>query len=109
MKYEISKLKEESKVEISVIFTKKEYDAKYEEELAKEMAEAEAPGFRKGKLPKSMFLKKFGDARVHQNVANELINDSYSDIVEKENLEVVGYPKIDLLTILKMMNGVIKH
>ena len=101
MKYVINKLQEESKVEINVVFTKKEYDAKYEEELAKEMAEAEAPGFRKGKLPKSMFLKKFGDAKVHQNVANELINESYMDIAEKEKLEVVGYPKIDLLTDIK--------
>ena len=101
MKYVINKLQEESKVEINVVFTKKEYDAKYEEELAKEMAEAEAPGFRKGKLPRSMFLKKFGDAKVHQNVANELINDSYMDIAEKEKLEVVGYPKIDLLTDIK--------
>ncbi len=101
MKYVINKLQEESKVEINVVFTKKEYDAKYEEELAKEMAEAEAPGFRKGKLPRSMFLKKFGDAKVHQNVANELINESYMDIAEKEKLEVVGYPKIDLLTDIK--------
>lgn len=101
MKYVINKLQEESKVEINVVFTKKEYDAKYEEELAKEMAEAEAPGFRKGKLPRSMFLKKFGDSKVHQNVANELINESYMDIAEKEKLEVVGYPKIDLLTDIK--------
>lgn len=101
MKYVINKLQEESKVEISVVFTKKEYDAKYEVELEKAMAEAEAPGFRKGKLPKSMFLKKFGDARVHQNVANELINESYMEIAEKEKLEVVGYPKIDLLTDIK--------
>ena len=92
MKHVINKLQEESKVEISVIFTKEEYDAKYEEELAKEMANAEAPGFRKGKLPKSMFLKKFGDAKVHQNVANELINESYIKIIDKEKLDVVGYP-----------------
>ena len=101
MKYVINKLQEESKVEINVIFTKKEYDAKYEEELVKAMAEAEAPGFRKGKLPRSMFLKKFGDAKVHQNVANELINDSYMEIADKEKLEVVGYPKVDLLTDIK--------
>ena len=37
MKYEVKKLQEESKVEISVVFTKAEYDAKYEEELTKEM------------------------------------------------------------------------
>lgn len=98
MKYEIKNLKEESKVEISVVFTKEEYDSKYEIELAKEMANAEAPGFRKGKLPKSMFLQKFGDAKVHNNVANELINESYVEILGKEKIDVVGYPKIDLLT-----------
>lgn len=98
MKYEIKKLQELSKVEIRVVFEKKEYDAKYEVELAKEMAEAEAPGFRKGKLPRGMFLKKFGDQRVHSNVMDELINESYREIVLKEKIDLVGMPKIDFLT-----------
>ena len=98
MKYEVKKLVELSKVEISVVFKKAEYDAKYEVELAKAMAEGEAPGFRKGKLPRSMFLKKYGDQMVHNNVMDELINESYREVVEKEKIELVGMPKIDFLT-----------
>ena len=98
MKYEIKKLQELSKVEITVVYKKEEYDAKYEVELAKAMAEAEAPGFRKGKLPRSMFLKKFGDRNVHSNVMDDLINESYREIVMKEKIDLVGMPQVDFLT-----------
>ena len=61
---------------------------KAQEDAMKQMAEAEAPGFRKGKLPRGMFLKKFGDQRVHSKVMDELINESYREIVLKEKIDL---------------------
>lgn len=101
MKYTVKKIKEESRVEIKFIFTKEEYDAKFEENLAKAMANAELKGFRKGKVPRNMFIKHFGTQQVSMDTANDLINASYKQAVEEKNIEVVEMADIDLLTKLK--------
>lgn len=101
MKYTVKKIKEESRVEIKFIFTKEEYDAKFEENLAKEMANAELKGFRKGKVPRNMFIKHFGTQQVQMDTANDLINESYKVAVEEKKLDVVEMADIDLLTKLK--------
>ena len=97
MKYTVKKIKEESRVEIKFVFTKEEYDAKFEEHLAKAMANAELKGFRKGKVPRNMFIKHFGTQNVQMDVANDLINSSYKQAIEEKNIEVVEMADIDLL------------
>ena len=81
MKIKVEKIENESKVKLIITFTKEEYEAKYNEELAKAVKEAELPGFRKGKVPQAMYLKRFGDAKVVNHTMDELINGSYFDAV----------------------------
>ncbi len=100
MKYTVTKL-ENSKVEVKVVFKKAEYDAKYEEELNKELATVEVKGFRKGHCPKSKYLSLYGDGKVQNNTMNELINESYKEIIVKEKIEIVGMANISLLDDLK--------
>ena len=97
MKYTVKKIKEESRVEIKFVFTKEEYDAKFEEHLAKAMANAELKGFRKGKIPRNMYIKHFGTQSVDLDTANDLINSSYKQAVEEKKLDVVEMADIDLL------------
>ena len=97
MKYSVKKFVEESRVEITFKFTKEEFSAKYEEFLAKEMANAELKGFRKGKVPRAMFLKHFGDYRVREEAANDLINSSYRQALTEKKIDVVEMADIELL------------
>lgn len=96
MKVKVEKFENQSKVKLIISFSKEEYDAKYQEELAKCVQEAELPGFRKGKVPTAMYLKRFGEAKVINNTMDELINSSYFEAIQAKKIKAVGYPQIDL-------------
>ncbi len=97
MKVKVEKLLEESKVKLTVNFTDEEYKAQYDVEFKKVLADVEIPGFRKGHVPQSMYLKKFGDSKVMMNTLDSLINKSYQEVVTSKKIKVVGYPTIDLV------------
>ena len=96
MKVKVEKLLAESKVKLIVSFTKDEYQAQYDIEMKKVLETAELPGFRKGKVPQAMYLKRFGDRQVVSNTMDSLINNSYYEAVTAKKVKVVGYPQIDL-------------
>lgn len=96
MKVKVEKIQSESKVKLVISFSKEEYQAKYDVELGKLVAEAELPGFRKGKVPTQMYLKRFGEGKVINNTMDELINESYFEAIKAKKIKVVGYPQIDL-------------
>ena len=54
-------------------------------------AEAELPGFRKGRAPKRLLEKKFADL-INREAKSELITGAYSQAVEENELKVIGDP-----------------
>lgn len=101
MKVKVKKLEELSKVEMSVIFTKEEYDAEFEKQFVLELNEIKEPGFRPGKFPRAMYVKKYGEGRVHSKTIDALINESYYEAIESKKIIAVGQPQIELLNELK--------
>ncbi|HIJ33621.1 MAG TPA: trigger factor, partial [Gammaproteobacteria bacterium] len=51
-------------------------------------------GFRPGKVPMTVIKKRFADS-VRYEVAEELINSSFGEAVNQENLSPAGVPKIE--------------
>lgn len=65
------------------------------DEVAKDFQKhARLPGFRPGKAPKDMVLKKY-DADIQDEVKRKLISNSYHKAVRDEKLTVVGTPDIE--------------
>jgi trigger factor len=56
--------------------------------------EASLPGFRPGKAPVAMVLKKY-EQDIQAEVKRKLIGDSYRKVVEDHKLDVLGYPDIE--------------
>jgi trigger factor len=56
--------------------------------------QASLPGFRPGKAPREMVVKKFGKD-IEDEVKRKLISDSYKQAVEEQKLDVLGYPDIE--------------
>jgi len=56
--------------------------------------EASLPGFRAGKAPREMVLRKFGKD-IEDEVKRKLISDSYKQAVDEKKLDVLGYPDIE--------------
>jgi trigger factor len=65
------------------------------ENITKEFQrEAALPGFRPGRAPRDMVLKKY-DKDIQNEVKRKLISDSYRKAVDEQKLDVLGYPDIE--------------
>ena len=64
--------------------------------------EIEMPGFRKGKVPHDLVLKKVGEMGVLEEAVELFVRDFYPELVELRQLDVVGRPDI---RITKMAPG----
>src|SRR2546421_3913007 len=56
--------------------------------------EALLPGFRPGKAPREMVLRKYGK-EIEKEVKRKLISDSYKKAVDEQKFDVLGYPDIE--------------
>jgi trigger factor len=64
-------------------------------DIAKEyQKQASLPGFRPGKAPKEMVLKRY-EKDIEQEAKRKLMGDSYRDALKEHKIEVVGYPDIE--------------
>ena len=52
------------------------------------------PGFRPGKAPRALVVKKHG-AEIKEEAKRKLIGDNYRKAIEEQKLHVVGYPDIE--------------
>ena len=60
-------------------------------------AKAKIDGFRPGKAPKEIFIKKYGKEVLYQEAAEIVLEDAYREVFENNNdLEIVAYPTIDI-------------
>jgi trigger factor len=56
--------------------------------------QAALPGFRPGKAPRAMVLKKF-EAEIKEEAKRKLIGENYRKAIDENKLQVVGYPDIE--------------
>ena len=67
--------------------------------LQKYTADAELPGFRKGKAPETLVLKQVGEMRVLEDAANTVINELVLALLTEKHLRFIGEPKVSLTTL----------
>ncbi|MGQ0766607.1 MAG: trigger factor [Gemmatimonadota bacterium] len=51
------------------------------------------PGFRPGKAPANMVLKRFGDT-IRSEVLDHLVQQAYKEVLDRENLQVASQPHV---------------
>ena len=56
--------------------------------------QANLPGFRPGKAPLPMVVKKY-DAEIKDEAKRKLIGDAYRKAIDEQKIQVVGYPDIE--------------
>ena len=91
--------------EIKVKIEGKKWEDALEKAYKKASSNFQIDGFRKGKAPKSVFMKKYTQERLNFDAADICLNDAYDEMFSKaKDLEIVAQPEITLNDI--SLNGV---
>lgn len=54
------------------------------------------PGFRKGRIPRSMFEKRFGVESLYQDALDAILPDAYISAIEETGIEPIDRPDIEI-------------
>ncbi len=68
-----------------------DYSAKVEKAIKDQAKKAQLPGFRKGMVPPAHIKKMYGKSILVEEV-NNLLNDTLSNYIAEEKLEILGQP-----------------
>lgn len=79
-------------VEVDAETVKKGLDAAFKKVVKK----VNVPGFRKGKVPRSIFEQRFGVEALYQDALDIILPDAYANAVEEAGIEPVDRPEIDI-------------
>lgn len=72
-----------------------------DEAFKKVVKKVQIPGFRKGKIPRSLFEKRFGVESLYADALDILLPEAYAKAVEETGIEPVDRPEIDVEQIEK--------
>ncbi len=83
---------------LSVVVPSERIDTEVEKRLKSMRNRVKLDGFRPGKVPLSVVSQQYGDS-VFQEVAGEVIQSTFYEAAEKENVRVAGLPNIEATSI----------
>jgi len=74
----------------------------------KVVTKVNVPGFRKGKMPRQMFEKRFGVESLYQDAIDILLPEAYANAIVETGIEPVDRPEIDVEQIEKGKSMIFK-
>ena len=94
MKVTVKKLKDlERKIIVSV--PTDEYESKFNTKITNIKTKAKIDGFRKGSVPKDVLEQRYGQS-IHNEVINELIQESYPKAITENNIRPASSPQVSI-------------
>jgi trigger factor len=98
MSVQVEKL-EKNMAKLTVEVPAEEVEKALQAAYMKEKNKISIPGFRKGKVPRAMIEKMYGEAVFYEEAANILIQDNYAAAMEESKEDIVSRPTIDVVQI----------
>ena len=95
MEYSIQKLSK-SKIEIAVNIEKEEWEKYIKDTYEKNKFKYSVEGFRKGKVPMSVLINRYGKSFFFEDALDDAMDKAYGEVIEKENLHVIASPDVEL-------------
>ena len=100
MSVQVEKL-EKNMAKLTIEVPAEELEAALEKAYQKNKNRINIPGFRKGKAPRRMIEKMYGEGIFYEDAANSLIPDAYTKAVEECEEVIVSQPEISVVQIEK--------
>ncbi|MBE6015446.1 MAG: trigger factor [Lachnospiraceae bacterium] len=88
-----------AKLTIEVPFD--EFDKAVEKVYQKQKSRITLPGFRKGKAPRKMIEKMYGEGVFYEDAANDCINKAYFEETKELDLPITSQPEIEIVQVEK--------
>ena len=96
---------EDGKVVISFSASKEEFAKGLDSAFKRAVKRVNAPGFRKGKLPRAVFNKMYGEEALYQDAVDAVLPAAYTKAIDELKVSPLAMPDIDVKEISKE-NGV---
>ncbi|MGX7080013.1 trigger factor [Gemella parahaemolysans] len=93
--------KEDGKVVISFSATKEEFAKGLDQAFKRAVKRVNAPGFRKGKLPRAVFNKMYGEEALFQDAVDFVLPAAYTKAIDELEVSPLAMPDIDVKEISK--------
>ena len=95
-----------SKVYLEIEVEKDVFEEAVERSYKKNVKSIMIQGFRKGRAPRRIIEKMYGEAVFYDDAINFVCPDAYDEAVKELNLDTVDQPEVDIVTIGKDENFV---
>jgi trigger factor len=100
MSFQVEKL-EKSMAKFIIEVPAEEFEQELETVYRKNRSKYAIPGFRKGKVPRSMIERMYGPSVFFEDAVNELVPIAYDKTLEETTEEIVSYPQFDITQVEK--------
>lgn len=93
---------EKNKLEITIKVEGKEWEEALDKAFVEANKKAKIDGFRPGKAPKDVFLKKYGEESLWLDAADIVLQSAYTKMLDdNKDLELVAQPDVAIKAISK--------
>ena len=96
---------EKSQVALTIEVGAAEFQAAVEKAYQKMRRKINVPGFRPGKAPRKLIEGMYGAEVFFEEAINIAFPDAYDEAVKEQELQVVGYPSVELVGDATTENG----
>jgi len=93
--------KENNTVDFTITISAEKFNAAVDASFKKNVKKITVPGFRKGKAPRKLIEKTYGEGIFYDDAVDAVLPEAYDEAVKELGLEPVDMPKVDIKEIGK--------
>jgi trigger factor len=90
---------ENKKVKLEIHVDPQTFEKGMEKSYLKNRKGISVPGFRKGKVPRKIIERYYGEAVFYEDAINEIFPDAYDEAVKETGIEPVDRPEVDIVQV----------
>ena len=84
------------KIKLSFTAEANAFEEALDKAFEKKVKEVKVDGFRPGKLPKDIYMRRFGEASLYDEIIDIIVNEEFAKAVQTKKLDIVGRPNLDV-------------
>ncbi|MDP4117986.1 MAG: trigger factor [Bacillota bacterium] len=92
----VKEIKEHNEVILEITVDAAKFEDALEKSYRKNIKQISLPGFRKGKAPRKMVEKAYGESVFYEDAMDVVFEDTYAGAIEESEVEPVSRPEIDI-------------